>query len=97
MIIYLLATTFISIAVGFGIMVHGVTHAPVGFEDNNGFHYASVSSKRSLSPSYAGPERRLAARSQERGAGRRYVGPLRRASDFNLSSGGNSPFLGGFA
>jgi hypothetical protein len=97
MIIYMLATTFISIAVGFGIMVHGATHAPVGFEDNNGFHYAAVSSKGSVSPSYAGPERRLAARSQENGAGRRYAGPLRRATDLNLSSGSNSPFLGGFA
>jgi hypothetical protein len=95
MIIYLFITAFIPVLAGFGLLVHGVIHAPVGFEDEAGFHLVKVSA---VASAYAGPERRQRRDNGESGfGGRLYSGPLRRAVDFKSLGGMEIPSMGGFA
>jgi hypothetical protein len=100
MITYILIISFISIAAGFGILVHSAIHAPVGFEDANGFHQVVISSQENFATAYSGPERRSAAnRADPRPAAavRTYAGPRRRASDFGNGQHLEMPHLGGLA
>jgi hypothetical protein len=70
MITYMLITTFVTIVVG--ILAHATKRAPIGFENDAGFHF----------------ERRLALMRLEKeaaAASRTYTGPMRRASDVGQS------------
>lgn len=98
MTIYLLITALIPILAGFGLLVHGVIHAPVGFEDEAGFHLVEATLPASVASDYAGPDRRQRRADGEPGfGGRLYGGPLRRAMDFKPMGGMEIPRLGGFA
>jgi hypothetical protein len=98
MIIYLLITAFIPVLAGFGLLVHGVINAPLGFEDEAGFHLVTAAAQEQVASVYSGPERRQRRADGESGyGGRLYSGPLRRAIDFKPLAGMEIPRLGGFA
>jgi hypothetical protein len=87
--ITLLLITFLTITtLGSLVLIHGVVYAPVGFEDENGYHTITGANLRQAF-AYSGPDRRCAGRpSAPAFGGVRYSGPLRRAEDF--VSGGYS-------
>jgi hypothetical protein len=100
MIILTLAASIIVIALGLGLLVHGALHAPVGFEDDTGFHLEVMPSRADAAISYAGPERRRTGRRGEWEPGLaicRYNGPPRRAADLRHSHHLEFPHLGGVA
>jgi len=99
MIIYVLITSLIPLAAGFRILVHSVIHAPVGFEDESGFHRDVSALDERAASAYSGPERR-APRRDESGSPASapgYSGPRRRMIDFKPSEHLEMPHLGGFA
>jgi|HubBroStandDraft_1064217.scaffolds.fasta_scaffold1054115_1 hypothetical protein len=87
MFIYTLLACLIAFAFAFRKLVHGVTHAPSGFEDEFGFHSICGSGDNGAALAYSGPERRGA----DVNCGKqRYAGPRRRSSDVDsgpVSSG----------
>jgi hypothetical protein len=70
MITFLLISYLVVTAVGSAILIRGVARAPVGFEDELGFH--PVVAARERVP-YTGPDRR--------GTSRRQIRAYRRATD----------------
>ena len=80
MITYLLITCLIVFAVGFRMLVHGVVHAPSGFEDELGFHSIIGGEDESTALAYSGPERRGANVSC---GNQRHAGLRRRSTDFD--------------
>ena len=83
----LIPAALVSIAAAGGILVHFAMRAPAGFEDEDGFHLAAA-------PVFPATERRASRRVEKVPGfgGLRYVGPLRRSSDFNSGSGRGTPF-----
>jgi hypothetical protein len=79
MIIYILAISLIVIAAGLVTLIHGVAHAPLGFEDELGFHSVAAAGEAEVAPAYPEIERRGAGANP---GGRRYVGLRRRYTDF---------------
>jgi len=82
MFIYVM-TTFLNIAAGgAGALVYSFANAPVGFEDDLGFHADPESSTAREIITYSGHDRRRSHKP--------YSGPRRRSSDF-----GAGPLLSG--
>ncbi len=100
MISYILITFFITMVVGGGVLLHGLVHAPVGYEDESGFHESIAAGEQDLCLAYSGPDRRLevADRAPETLlVTRRYIGPLRRSSDDRSLAHFDAHHLGGAA
>jgi hypothetical protein len=70
MITFILITYLVVTVVGSAFLIHGVTRAPVAFEDELGFHPIVA---RGSVPAYNGPDRR--------GGARRQIRAYRRATD----------------
>jgi hypothetical protein len=75
-------------AVGFGLMIQGAVNAPVGFEDEFGFHGVVPAGRAATVHVYVGPDRRYAdgRRAEDGDFGRRRVaGPRSRRTDIGSS------------
>ncbi len=70
MITLILITYLVVTVVGSAFLIHGVTRAPVAFEDEMGFH--PIVARENI-PAYTGPDRR--------GGARRQIRAYRRATD----------------
>jgi hypothetical protein len=82
MITYVIATFLTAAAAGAGALVHAFAGAPVGLEDELGFHADSTAPAAGEVIAYIGHDRRRAHES--------YSGPRRRSSDY-----GAGPLLSG--
>ncbi len=81
---YILITLFAPFIAGIGIVIYGLRHAPVGYEDASGFHLGAAPGEPALVLAYSGPERRQSAALEApaaRSRSQRYSGPRRRRTD----------------
>lgn len=100
MITYILITLFAAMLAGGGILLHGLARAPIGYEDESGFHDGYAPGELGFRPAYSGPDRRRRAKGRAPETllvTRRYIGPLRRSSDDRSPAHLVAPHLGGMA